>query len=102
MKKFIVFAALVGIAMLSYVTPAFADGCYICQGGSYVKYTGDDNQDKRKAAKACGCEIGGTRGDCSAANLKVLCTVQNELNANEKLACAKDKNKSEETDETAN
>lgn len=102
MKKFVVFAALAAIVMMSYATPVFADGCYICQGGSYVKYTGDDNQDKRKAAKACGCEIGGTRGDCSAANLKVLCTVQNELNANEKLACAKDKNRSEENDETAN
>lgn len=98
MKKiFITSVAFVGL-MLSFATNVQADGCYICSGGTYVKYTGSDDQDKRKAAKACGCQVSGTRGDCSAANLKVLCTVQNEIDESLKLAC-KDKNNSEEDDQ---
>ena len=79
MKK-ILFLALTMCTMAVTIQPAFADGCYICRGNpvSYVKYTGTDNQDKRKAAKNCGCDVGGTRGSCDAANLKVLCTVQTE------------------------
>lgn len=86
MKKLVLIGCMVLIVTLGYFNSAKADGCYICKGGSYVAYTGDDTQDKRKAAEACGCEIGGTRGDCSAANLKVLCTVENEEQPNDKVA----------------
>lgn len=85
MKKILSLAALAAL-ILSYAAPAMADGCYMCSGGTYVQYSGSDDATKRKAAKACGCEITGTRGDCSAANLKVLCSVQNESDDSMKLA----------------
>ncbi len=72
-------------AMLLYSGRALADGCYICRNDSnaYVKYVGDDTQDKRKKAEACGCNVGGTAGSCYAANLKVLCTVSQARPARE-------------------
>lgn len=86
MKKLVLIVLIMFVVTLGYLNSAQADGCYICKGGSYVAYTGDDTQDKRKAAQACGCEIGGTRGDCSAANLTVLCTVENEEPTDDKVA----------------
>lgn len=94
-KTLIVFG--VSFALLMGSLPAFADGCYICKGGSYVKFSGSDDQSKRKQAKNCGCEITGTRGSCDAANLKVLCTVQVDQNENVKLAC--DDKKHDDDDE---
>ena len=79
-------AALTMVLTLAGTAPAFADGCYICSGGSYVKYTGGDTQDKRNKAKDCGCQISGTRSSCDAANLKVLCTVVKDSTAADKLA----------------
>jgi hypothetical protein len=72
-------------AMLFYSGRALADGCYICRNDSnaYVKFTGDDTQDKRKKAEACGCNVGGYTGSCYAANLKVLCTVSQARPARE-------------------
>lgn len=85
--KRLVLSLMCVVALAGIARPAFADGCYICSGGDgYVKYTGEDNQDKRKAAKACGCQVSGTRGDCSAANLKIMCTVENEKDESVKLA----------------
>lgn len=69
----------------------YADGCYICRNkDAYVKFVGDDTNDKRKKAEQCGCEVGGTRSECYAANLTVLCTVSlnEKSNKNEVLACA--------------
>jgi len=70
---------IVVIAMFGglFAGSVYADGCYICKGksGSYVKFTGSDNYDKRKQAKACGCEVGGTTSSCNAANYTILCTV---------------------------
>ena len=85
MKK-LIFGFLVMMTFAGTSLPALADGCYICSGGSYVKYSGQDNGDKRKAAKQCGCEVSGTRGDCSAANLKVLCSVKAEEDTSYKIA----------------
>lgn len=86
MKKIIL--GLVLVSTLFGVTgKVYADGCYMCNGGeSFVKYSGDDNQDKRKAAAECGCKVTGTRGDCSAANLKVLCSVKADVNDPYKIA----------------
>lgn len=53
-----------------------ADGCYMCAASNtYVKYSGEDTQDKRKRAEACGCKIQGTTASCYAANYTVLCSV---------------------------
>jgi hypothetical protein len=76
---FAVFVALFSAAL------ARADGCYICRndGNAYVKFVGEDTQDKRKKAEACGCNVGGYTGSCYAANLKVLCTVSQARPARE-------------------
>ncbi|MBX7148581.1 hypothetical protein K1X76_05800 [bacterium] len=87
MKKVLLMLA-VGFIVAGYSTLAKADGCYICSGGSYVKYSGDDTQEKRKAAKECGCQVSGTRGECDAANLTILCSVQNEKEETMKVAVA--------------
>ena len=101
MKAKILFLVAIGVFGLSGVTSVYADGCYICEGGSYVKYSGGDDQTKRKSAKACGCTITGTRGDCSAANLKVLCSVKNEsMDQNERLACSEIKADKQNKNET--
>ena len=67
--------AIVGLTLAASFGLARADGCYICQGGSYVKYRGEDNWDKRHKAEGCGCKVQGTTSSCSAANNKVLCSV---------------------------
>ncbi len=59
--------ALSGLVFMgaSYSKDIIADGCYLCQGGGYVKYTGSDTFDKRKKAEALGCKVNGTTGSCS-------------------------------------
>lgn len=64
------------VISLGFAGPATADGCYMCKGGSFVKFSDRDTQDKRKKAKACGCDITGTRSSCNASNLKILCSVK--------------------------
>jgi hypothetical protein len=85
MTKFIL-TGLAALAFMAFSSPAYADGCYTCIGGGYVKYVGTDTQAKRKAAKACGCKIGGTVSRCEAANHKILCSVQNNTGEDVKLA----------------
>ena len=70
-------AAFVILSSLFCACLARADGCYICRDKSetYVRFKGEDTQDKRKQAEACGCNVGGYRSECYAANLKILCTV---------------------------
>lgn len=67
MKRF--FILLVAVSILSIIglfnNPAFADGCYLCEGGGYVKYKGADTFDKRKKAQSIGCKVTGTTGSCS-------------------------------------
>ena len=65
MKK--VFAVLSLVALLfAFAQPARADGCYLCQGGGYVRYRGSDTFAKRKQAKKkCGCKVTGTTSSCS-------------------------------------
>lgn len=72
----IVFVLYIG-SIFFMISPANADGCYICQGqpGTYVRFTGSDDFAKRKKAEACGCRVGGTTSTCNAANLKILCEV---------------------------
>lgn len=85
MKKIIFLLA--AFSLINFSAPAFADSCYICNGGeAYVPFSGTDDSTKRKAAEQCGCKVTGTRGDCSAANLKKLCSVANEIEAIFKLA----------------
>lgn len=81
MKKIIAVSlgCMIGISMLMLGMAVSKDytGCYICSGksGTYVKYKGDDTFDKRKKAKALGCEVGGTSSSCDAANYTILGTV---------------------------
>ena len=67
MKRF--FMLLLAASIISifgfFNKPAFADGCYLCEGGGYVKYKGADTFDKRKKAKSIGCKVTGTTGSCS-------------------------------------
>lgn len=86
MKKILLTVFAVSLFSFGLSGSAKADGCYICSGGSYVKFSGSDTQEKRKKAKACGCNIGGTRGSCNAANLKILCSVKKEQKEAFKLA----------------
>ncbi len=85
MKKIIFL--LTAVILFNISMPVLADSCYICNGGeAYVPFSGTDDSTKRKAAEQCGCKVTGTRGDCSAANLKKLCSVENEIKAIFKLA----------------
>lgn len=67
MKKLVgsLCAVVFGLVVFSFSRPALADGCYMCEGGGYVKYKGDDTFDKRKKAQAMGCKVSGTTGSCS-------------------------------------
>ena len=65
MKKLIasVFGLVIAFAGVYY---AYADGCYLCKGGGYVKYRGSDTFRKRKQAKKkCNCKVTGTTSSCS-------------------------------------
>lgn len=54
------------LATVSIPSLARADGCYLCSGGGYVAYTGDDTFDKRKKAQEqFGCQVSGTTSSCS-------------------------------------
>ena len=91
MKKMLFAALPLFVISLGFSGTANADGCYICKGGSYVKFSDKDTQDKRKKAKACGCEISGTRSECSASNLKILCSVKYDKDSPYKLAMVTEK-----------
>lgn len=64
MKRILV--ALMALGLLAPAATVFADGCYMCEGGGYVKYKGDDNFAKRKEAEEkYGCKVSGTTGSCN-------------------------------------
>jgi hypothetical protein len=69
MKKLFGFALAVIFALSLGVTVTLysqTDGCYLCEGGGYVKFKGADTFDKRKKAKEqFGCKVSGTTGSCS-------------------------------------
>lgn len=44
---------------------ARADGCYLCEGGGYVAYIGQDTWEMRKKAESAGCKVSGTTSTCS-------------------------------------
>lgn len=44
---------------------ALADGCYICEGGGYVQYYGEETFEMRKRAQNAGCKVTGTSSTCS-------------------------------------
>ncbi len=54
------------LAMMAGISGvAYADGCYLCQGGGYVAFTGDDTFEKRRDAKEkFGCVVQGTTSSC--------------------------------------
>ena len=58
-------------------TPAWADGCYTCGGGSsdackdYCRYSGQDTFAARKSCESKGCKVGGTAACPTAVNAKV-------------------------------
>ncbi|EKD41294.1 MAG: hypothetical protein ACD_73C00773G0001 [uncultured bacterium] len=85
MKKF-AFVLGLGLLSLFFINDAKADGCYLCSGGGYVAYTGDDTFDKRKKAKEqLSCQVSGTTSSCS--NPKG--TVSSHFKPNPKLAINK-------------
>lgn len=69
MKKLFGFMLVLAfIAAFAFSTNAQTDGCYLCEGGGYVKFKGADTFDKRKKAKEqFGCKVSGTTGSCSKA-----------------------------------
>ena len=88
------------LALIGTSGAALADGCYTCEGGDYVQFSGSDDQSKRKAAEDCGCKIVGTRSSCDAANLTILCTVANESQSSNQYAV--NESCSELTEDAAN
>ncbi|MBI4238487.1 MAG: hypothetical protein HY696_08750 [Deltaproteobacteria bacterium] len=61
----IVAAAVVGGSLFS-ARLARADGCFLCEGGGYVAFTGEDTFEKRKkATEQFGCKVSGTTSSCS-------------------------------------
>ncbi|MBI2343566.1 MAG: hypothetical protein HYV02_04460 [Deltaproteobacteria bacterium] len=60
-------AGVVGMVLVcGWGGMAMADGCYLCEGGGYVTYTGDDTFARRKKAKEqFGCVVVGTTSSCS-------------------------------------
>ena len=69
MKKLIGMALAVLFALSLTATLSVysqTDGCYLCEGGGYVKFKGPDTFEKRKKAKEqFGCKVSGTTGSCS-------------------------------------
>ena len=60
--------SILAIMVLLFTGSAFADGCFICSGGGYVKYVGDDTFDARKKAEEqFGCQVSGTTSSCNGA-----------------------------------
>lgn len=93
MKKLVFLLLSLSFLVSFGLSSSFADGCYICSGksGTYVKFKGSDTWDKRKKAKACGCEVGGTTSSCYASNYTILCTVAFNEKGESTLVCKKDK-----------
>ena len=61
-----IFGVAMGGFFLGSVPMAMADGCFLCEGGGYVKFTGDDTFEKRKKAKEkFDCKVNGTTSSCS-------------------------------------
>jgi hypothetical protein len=62
-----ILVALVFASLMLAAGPAFADGCYVCGGGSkcgdYCRYSGADNFEARRACEKKGCKVSGT-GPC--------------------------------------
>ena len=75
MKKVTVLICLFSLISILVTNKVYADGCYICRGGSYVKFKGDDSEEKRKDASKCGCRVVGTQNPCDEKKVKILCTV---------------------------
>lgn len=68
MRREILLAAVFIFGVMVVPSMAHADGCYMCQGGGYVKFQGSDTFDKRKKAKEqFACTVSGTSSSCSHA-----------------------------------
>lgn len=92
--KYVLMCAVAALAIGTTGSIALADGCYMCSGGGYVAYTGDDTFDKRAAAKAqYGCDVSGTTSSCSGAKGTVSSITADN---NELFACAGDGHEEEE------
>ena len=75
MKKVTVLICLFSLISILVTNKVYADGCYICRGGSYVKFKGDDSEEKRKDASKCGCRVVGTQNPCDEKKVKILCAI---------------------------
>jgi hypothetical protein len=69
MKKIFGFITVMAfVAGFAFTSSAQTDGCYLCEGGGYVKFKGADSSAKRKKAKDdYGCKVSGTTSSCSNA-----------------------------------
>ncbi len=65
MPAWTIAACIALAAALGQAAPAAADGCYLCEGGGYVRYVGEDTWDLRRKAQASGCKVTGTTGSCT-------------------------------------
>ena len=64
-KKNVV-SVVAGFTLFASALPAFADGCFICKDGGYVKYVGEDTFPlRKKAQEQLKCEVTGTVSFCS-------------------------------------
>jgi hypothetical protein len=80
------FGMAASVFLLGTAPAAMADGCFLCEGGGYVKYTGDDTFDKRKKAKEkFNCKVSGTTSSCS--NPKGTVSYATPLKVSEVLVC---------------
>ncbi len=65
-SKRLVFSVVAGLAITIAALPVFADGCFLCKDGGYVKYVGEDTFPLRhKARDQFKCEVSGTVSECS-------------------------------------
>lgn len=97
--KYTGFGAALGLTCLLGILPsvAQADGCYLCSGGGYVQFAGDDTFEKRQKAKSdFGCEVSGTTSSCS--NPKGQVSWLRDT-ANATVACDDEKGKKGEEDD---
>jgi len=62
----VIVAAVYLLASMFIPLALYADGCYLCEGGGYVKYVGEDTFAKRKEAQdKLQCKVTGTTSTCS-------------------------------------
>ena len=80
------FGLVASSCLMGWAPTALADGCFLCEGGGYVAFKGDDTFDKRKKAKEqFSCNVVGTKSSCSKP--KGTVSYRLPVTAGESLVC---------------